>query len=83
MNTVLLIALLALAFLAILKIGDTFRDLLFEVRQARSAIESQTKRIEELHGEWWARTHLAATQRGEKARRKIAPTLDELMEDTG
>ena len=83
MSTVLAIALVALAFLAMLKIGDTFRDLTFEIRQTRFAIENQTRRIEDLHGEWWAWTHLSAAQRGEEARRKINPTLDELMEDTG
>jgi hypothetical protein len=83
MSTVLLIALLALAFLALLKIADTFRDLSFEIRQTRFAIEQQTKKLEEFHNAWWAWGQREPAEKMEESRRRTAPTLDELMEDLG
>jgi hypothetical protein len=83
MSTVLLIALLGLAFLALLKIADTFRDLSFEIRQTRFAIEQQTKRIEELDGKWWSWNQRELAERAEESRRLNKPTLDEIMEDVG
>ena len=83
MSTVLLIALLALAFVALLKIADTFRDLSFEIRQTRFAIEHQTKKQEEFHREWWTWVQRDVAERAEESRRRNNPTLEEIMEDTG
>ena len=83
MNTVLLIALLSLAFVALLKIDDAFRDLTFEIRQVRAAIELQTRNREELRREWWTWAQRDSATRAEERRRRNTPTLDELMEDIG
>ena len=83
MSTALLIALLALGFLALLKIADTFRELSFEIRQTREAIEHQTQKLDEFHREWWAWGQRDPAERAEESRRRHTPTLDELMEDVG
>ena len=83
MSSMLLIALLALAFLAILKVADSFRDLAFELRTTRAAIEQQTTRLEEFHLQWWTWAQREPSERAEESRRRNAPTLDELMEDVG
>jgi hypothetical protein len=83
MSSVLLIALLALAFVALLKIADTFRDLSFEIRQTRAAIEHQTQQLEQFHRVWWAWGQREPAERAEESRRRHTPTLDELMEDVG
>jgi len=83
MSTVLLIALLGLAFLALLKISDTFRDLAFEIRQVRAVIEHQTQRQEEFHPEWWTWAQGEPAERAKESRRRNCPTLDELMEEIG
>jgi hypothetical protein len=83
MNTVLLIALLSVAFLALLKIADTFRDLSFEIRQTRQAIEQQTEKLEEFHRQWWAWGQREPAERAEESRRRHTPSLDEIMEDVG
>ena len=79
----MLIALLGLAFLALLKIADTFRDLSFEILQTRAAIEHQTQKLEEFHREWWAWGQREPAERAEESRRRHTPTLDELMDDVG
>jgi hypothetical protein len=81
--SILLIALLALAFLALLKIADTFRDLSFEIRQTRFAIEQQTKKLKEFHNAWWGWGQREPAEKAEESRRRTAPTLDELMEELG
>jgi hypothetical protein len=83
MSTVLLIALLALAFLALLKVADSFRDLSFEIRQTRSVIEHQTTRLEAIHQQWWSWNQRELADRAEESRRLETPTLDEIMEDVG
>ena len=83
MSSVLLIVLLALAFVALLKIADTFRDLSFGIRQTRAAIEQQTQELEEFHREWWAWGQRQPAERAEESRRRHTPTLDELMQDVG
>ena len=83
MSAVLLIALLALAFVALLKIADTFRDLSFEIRQTRFAIEHQTTKLGEFHQAWWTWVQRKPAERAEESRRRNMPTLDELMEDIG
>ena len=83
MSSILLIALLALAFVTLLKIADTFRDLSFEIRQTRQAIEHQTEKLETFHREWWTWAQREPAERAEESRRRHTPTLDELMEDVG
>jgi broad specificity phosphatase PhoE len=83
MSSILLIALLGLAFVALLKIADTFRDLSFEIRQTRQAIEQQTEKLEAFHREWWAWAQREPAERAEESRRRHTPTLDEIMEDVG
>ena len=83
MSTVLMIDLLALAFLGLLKVADAFRDLSFEIRQARVVLEHQTTRMEQIHQEWWSWNQRALAERAEESRRLRSPTLDEIMEDTG
>jgi hypothetical protein len=83
MSTVLLIALLALGFLGILKVADAFRDMSFEIRQARAVIEHQTTRLEAIHQEWWSWNQRELADRAEESRRLKTPTLDEIMEDVG
>ena len=81
MSAVLLIALLGLTFLAMLKICDAFRDLAFEIRTTRAAIENQTARFEEVHLQWWTWAQRELADRAEESRRRNRPTLEELMED--
>ena len=81
MSSVLLIALLGLAFLAMLKVADSFRDLTFELHTTRAAIEQQTTRLEEFHLQWWTWAQRELSVRAEENRRRNRPTLDELMED--
>ena len=81
MSSVLMIALLGLTFLALLKIADAFRDLAFELRTTRAAIENQTARFEELHLQWWTWAQREPAERAEESRRRHKPTLDELMDD--
>ena len=81
MSSVLLIALLGLAFLAILKVVDAFRDLTFELRTTRAAIEQNANSLEEFHLQWWTWAQREPHERAEESRRSNIPTLDELMED--
>ena len=83
MSTVLLIALLALAFLGLLKVADAFRDLSFEISQARAALEHQTTRMEQIHQEWWTWNQRELADRAEESRRRSKPTLEEIMDDVG
>ena len=78
-----MISLLALAFLGLLKVADAFRDLSFEIRQARGALEHQTTRMEQIHQEWWSWNQRELADRAEESRRRTTPTLDEIMEDVG
>ena len=81
MSSMVLIALLAFVFLAILKVADSFRDLTFELRTTRAAIEQQTTRLEEFHLRWWTWAQRQPSERAEKRGRRTIPTLDELKED--
>ena len=67
----------------LLKVADSFRDLSFEIRQARAALEHQTARLEHIHQEWWAWNQRELADRAEESRRREKPTLEEIMEDVG
>jgi hypothetical protein len=83
MSTVLLIFLLSIAFLAILKAADTFRDMLFEIRQTRAVIEHQTHQLQELHREWRNWSQAEPMERPEASRRRMASTANEIVENLG
>ena len=83
MSTVLLIVILSLVLLGLLKIGDAFRDLAFEVRLVRAAIEHQTEKQEELHQSWWGWGQRDPAERAEAGRRNAPPTCEEIMEEVG
>jgi hypothetical protein len=83
LSSVLLISLLALAFLGLLKVADAFRDLSFEIRQARAALEHQMTRMEQIHQEWWSWNQPELADRAKESRRRTTPTLDQIMQDVG
>ena len=81
MSTVLLIALLALAVVAMFKIQDSFRELTFEFRKRCSTIEERVARLEECQRERaLAQQELEEAIEG-RGRGHAVPTLDEIMKD--
>jgi hypothetical protein len=67
MTSVLLIAIGLSVFFAVLKLADSIRDIAFELREARRALDHHAARSQELQRECWEAVRVLAEQRGSQS----------------